>query len=81
VTLRSRAGPDITIIIIEEADCFGCWILFPGLSFSRLLKNSQNVIARSVFRDVAISKLLVSLKPRFLRFARKDGKKTFSATC
>src|SRR3990172_6641743 len=42
---------------------------------NRLLKNSQNVIARSVFCDVAISNLLISLKPRLLRFARKDGLK------
>jgi hypothetical protein len=46
-----------------------------------LLKKSQRVIARSVSRDVAISILLISLEPRLLRFARKDGKKTFSVAC
>jgi hypothetical protein len=51
------------------------------LGFSRLLKNARKVIARSVFREAAISKLLISLQPRLLRFARKDGKKTFPVTC
>jgi hypothetical protein len=47
---------------------------------SSLLEKPRIVIARSDFRDVAISKLLI-FKPRLLRYARKDGKKTFSLTC
>jgi hypothetical protein len=65
---------------IEGAVFYGVRVP-PQRGFSRLLKNSRIVIARSVFRDAAISTLLISLEPRLLRFACKDGKKTFSETC
>jgi len=52
----------------------GMWSAEFGMGTpSRLLKNSRNVIARSDFCDAAIPKLLISLKSRLLRFARKDG--------
>jgi hypothetical protein len=36
-------------------------------------EKTLGVIARSVSRDAAISKFLIFLTPRLLRFARKDG--------
>ena len=45
------------------------------------MKTPRYVIARSDFRDAAISQLLIFINERLLRYARKDGKKTFSTAC